>query len=126
MITGRLHERLVLPDGSTFGKVFLHYIMDPFQKLRAYQFHQVSPTQVEVHVVSPIRDYLQVFRQEYQESLKRFHQVTEQQFQVTYKQVDLLEKTPSGKQLVIVNHVLPARQPMPVSAATEAAVPVFS
>lgn len=114
-ITGRTREKLVLPDGSTFGNVFLHYAMAPLPDLRGYQLHQTALNRVEVHLLSPVENYLAVHRQAVEESRARFMQSTANQLQVTYHQVDALEKAPSGKRLVILNKIPAAGNEAPVS-----------
>ncbi len=104
-ITGRLHERLILPNGATFGKVFLHYPMDIFTDLRAYQIHQLAPDTIEVHLVSPDPNYLETHQYEIQESHHRFQSCTQNMLKVSYHQVAELEKAPSGKRLVIINKI---------------------
>jgi phenylacetate-CoA ligase len=101
-ITGRLHERLTLPDGSTFGKVFLHYAMEVFTGLRGYQLHQLNNNNVEVHLVASESDYLDIHQEEMDEAYSRLKRCTGNQLHITFRQVDRLQTAPSGKRLLIV------------------------
>jgi phenylacetate-CoA ligase len=104
-ITGRVSEHLLLPDGSRFGKVFLQYAMESYTALWGYQLHQMSPTHVEVQLVSPVQNYVETHTQEIQLSDSRLRQCTGNQICFTYRQVDALEKAASGKRLVILNKI---------------------
>ncbi len=102
-ITGRLNERLVTNQGSFFSLLFLDYCLEPLTDLLGQQLHQTSPYEVEVHLVSPNPNYLQEHAEEINLAHQRLLKSTENHFHFFFKQVDAVEKAPSGKPLLVVN-----------------------
>ncbi len=113
-ITGRIHEQLLLPDGSRFGKVFLNYITECLPQLKAYQIHQTALDRVEFHLLSSVPNYLQVYEDAIIESHRRFMNSTQRLLAITYHQVEDLEKAPSGKRLIVLNKISSAQESMAI------------
>lgn len=104
-ITGRVYERLVLPDGATIGNVFLNYALEELVDVQHYQLHKLAPDWLEIRIVAPELDYAKAYPHALEHVQSRLENLTNRQMRVTFRQVEAMDKAPSGKQPIFVSHV---------------------
>lgn len=110
-ITGRLYERLILPDGSTLGNSFINYALEGMAEVRHYQIHKTTANTLEVHLLSPVPDYVEKHAEQLARVHHRLLNLTHHLMRITFRQVETMHKAPSGKQPMFVSHVEEPKRP---------------
>ncbi len=103
-ITGRTSEKLYLFNGKRFGGSFLHTAFDHLPLLQRYQIHQFDFDKLFIKLRSSEPDYVQKFQQDLVETARRLDVWSGQHFQIQYEQTHDFERTPTGKELIIIHH----------------------
>lgn len=101
----RTTDKLILPTGAQFGGPFLHCYFDHLKRLRRYQVHQIGPTELFIKLRSPVPDYVNVYRADLDEVTHRLSICSGVDWTIHYEQTDDFDKTPTGKERIIVQHL---------------------
>lgn len=120
-ITGRISEKLMLPDQRRFGGAFLHTAFDHLPRLKRYQIQQLGPTRLNILLRSPVPNYVETYAPDLNEVSRRLRVWTGVELEITYEQRDLFDKTPMGKELIVVHKF---HQPTASGASLQASTTV--
>lgn len=102
---GRVCNNFITPDGRIVNGTYFLYYFYYQEGFQAYQFHQTTPSHIDLYVVPDGR--LSKERRDYLErSCRKIREDFDSQFDVTLHIVDEIPRRPGGKQLYILSDVL--------------------
>jgi phenylacetate-CoA ligase len=106
-LTGRTNEVLLLPGGRRYRAGMLDGAFETLPFLKRYQIHQEAPTWLRIKLRSSIPGYLDTYRTALDEVVQKLRRWTQQtDLQVVFEQTNVFDKTPTGKEMMIVRSVV--------------------
>jgi phenylacetate-CoA ligase len=104
-ITGRTNEKLYLRSGSRFGGGFLYTAFEALPSLKRFQIHQLSFDALHIKLRSVEPDYLEKYSSLLEQISSKLCAWADYPLQITFEQTDQLDRTPTGKELLIIHHL---------------------
>jgi phenylacetate-CoA ligase len=104
-ITGRTADRILLPDGALFNGLFVEDAFDDLPFLNRYQVHQISVDTLLIKLRSSQPNYVQTYARQLAEATRRLQVWMGHSLQITYEQTEVFDRSPSGKERVVISHL---------------------
>lgn len=107
-LTGRASEVVLLRHGGRTRAAALHGAFETLPYLRRYQIHQHGFDELTILLHAAVPNYVASHRALLDEAVTKLRSWTSPQMQVTFVETDRFERTPTGKELTVVQKFRPA------------------
>ncbi len=105
LLTGRINQKIVLPNGQLFNNIFIEEAFDVVPNLKKYQILQLAPGRLHVKLRSSHPNFIETHQQSLQLVVDQIQRWTECPMEITFEQTEAFERTLHGKELTIINKI---------------------
>lgn len=110
-LTGRTSENVLLPGGAYARAALLHGAFETLPRLKRYQIHQLAHDHLLIKLRSAASDYVPNHAAELEVVARKLRLWTRVPLRIEFEQTDVFHRTPTGKELMVVQRQRPADQP---------------